>query len=171
MGARDILIAAERRFGVDLPYEEQFTWGITRLKPRQLELCIQETHSDEVIATGEPYTGAVEAVMRWHGAGHFIHITSHRAERCHAATTEWLERIRLPYDELYCSFDKVTRCQEIGIDLLIDDSPVNLQRAIDEGITAATLLHPWNRELVEEEDVIAAPDWPSLERELARLLA
>jgi beta-phosphoglucomutase-like phosphatase (HAD superfamily) len=162
--------AAERRFGVDLPYEEQVTWGITRLKPRQLELCIAETHSDDVIAAGEPYPGAVEAVARWHAAGHFIHITSHRHERCHPATGEWLERIGLPYDELYCSFDKVSRCQEIGIDLLIDDSPVNLQRAIDAGIRAATIAHPWNQDLCETEDVICGDDWRELEARLAQVL-
>ena len=41
--------AARRRFGIDLPYEEQFDWGITRLKPKQLEVCIAETHTDEAI--------------------------------------------------------------------------------------------------------------------------
>ena len=107
--------AARRRFGIELPYEEQFTWGITRLKPRQLELCIAETHSDPVIAAGRPYEGAVEAVRRWHAAGHFIHVTSHRAAGCHPATAGWLESIGLPYDELYCSYDKVARCREIGI--------------------------------------------------------
>jgi len=162
--------AAERRFGVDLPYEEQFTWGITRLKPRQLELCIAETHSDAVIAAGEPYDGAVEAVRRWHAGGHFIHITSHRHERCHQATASWLQRIELPYDELYCSFDKVARCREIGIDLLVDDSPVNLQRALDAGIRAATIVHPWNHELCETEDIVAAGDWPELEARLAPVL-
>jgi uncharacterized HAD superfamily protein len=162
--------AAERRFGVDLPYEEQFTWGITRLKPKQLEVCIAETHSDEVIAEGEPYDGAVEAVTRWHEAGHFIHVTSHRQERCHGATAAWLERIGLPYDDLYCSFDKVARCREIGIELLVDDSPINLQRALDAGIRAATIVHPWNRDLCETEDVLCAEDWPGLEARLAPLL-
>src|SRR4051812_4566320 len=83
--------AARRRFGIELPYEEQFDWGITRLKPKQLQACIDETHSPEVIAAGRPYPGAVEAVRRWHEAGHFIHITSHRATTCHAATSAWLE--------------------------------------------------------------------------------
>ena len=68
----------------------------------------------------------------------------------------------LPYDELYCSYDKVARCREIGIDVLIDDSPENLERAMDVGITAATLLHPWNRELCETEDVICGADWDEL---------
>ena len=163
--------AARRRFGIELPYEEQFTWGITRLKPRQLELCIAETHSDVVIAAGRPYEGAVEAVRRWHAAGHFIHVTSHRSTGAHGATAGWLEGIGLPYDELYCSYDKVARCREIGIDLLIDDSPVNLQRALDTGIRGATILHPWNRDLCETEDVICAPDWPGLEAKLAPVLA
>jgi uncharacterized HAD superfamily protein len=162
--------AALRRFGIDLPYEEQFDWGITRLKPKQLQVCIEETHSPEVIAAGRPYPGAVEAVARWSDAGHFIHVTSHRAEACHAATAAWLDAIGLPYDELYCSFDKVTRCEEIGIDVLIDDSPVNIVRALEAGIAAATIVHPWNRDVVETEDVVAAGDWPALEQALAPLL-
>ena len=39
-------------------------------------------------------------------------------------------------------------------------------RAIDAGIRTATLLHPWNREICETEDVICAPDWPELARRL-----
>jgi uncharacterized HAD superfamily protein len=162
--------AAQRRFGVDLPYEEQFTWGITRLKPRQLELCIAETHSDEVIAAGRPYEGAAEAVQRWHAAGHFIHITSHRSTQCHQATAAWLTEVGIPFDELYCSYDKVARCQEIGIDLLVDDSPLNLQRALEVGIRAATIAHPWNRDVCETEDVVCAEDWPTLEARLAPVL-
>jgi uncharacterized protein len=162
--------AAQRRFGVELPYDEQVTWGITRLKPRQLQLCIAETHTDEVIARGEPYDGAVEAVNRWSAAGHFIHVTSHRADGCHTATRDWLDGIGLRFDELYCSFDKVARCREIGIDVLVDDSPVNLQRALDAGITGATILHPWNRELCETEDVVCGADWPELEANLAPIL-
>ena len=167
----DFAAAARRRFGVHLPYEEQVTWHIDRLKPEQLKVCIAETHADHTVLRAEPYPGAVDVVRRWHEAGHFIHITSHRATTAHGATSEWLRRIALPFDELYCSYDKISRCREIGVDLLIDDSPVNLQRAIDHGIRGATIVHPWNRELVEEEDVVAAEDWPALERKLAPLLA
>ena len=162
--------AAKRRFGVELPYEHQVTWNIQQLRPDQVKACIAETHAEPTVLGAEPYSGAVDVIGRWKDQGHWIHITSHRSTDAHGATERWLERIGLPYDELYCSWDKVARCEEIGIDVLIDDSPVNLQRAIDAGITAATILHPWNRELVEEEDVIAAEDWPALERELAPFL-
>jgi uncharacterized HAD superfamily protein len=163
--------AAKRRFGIDLPYEEQYDWGITRLRPEQLHACIEETHRDAAIEASEPYPDAVETVGAWHEAGHFIHITSHRVDTAHPATERWLQRIGLAYDELYCSFDKVSRCEEIGIDLLVDDSPLNIARALERGITAATIAHPWNRDVCEEEDVICAADWPQLRERLAPLLA
>jgi uncharacterized protein len=163
--------AAQRRFGIALPYEEQITWQITLLRPEQVRACVEETHSEARVLAAEPYPGAVDVVRRWHEAGHFIQITSHRALGSQAATARWLERIGVPYDELYCSYDKVARCREIGIEVLIDDSPVNLEQALDAGLVTATIAHPWNRELCETEDVICAADWPELERRLAPVLA
>jgi hypothetical protein len=160
-----------RRFGIALPYEEQFTWGITRLRPEQLALCIEESHSDERILAGTPYPGAVQTVRRWHEEGHFVHVTSHRALDRHQATAEWLGRIGLPFDDLHCSYDKVSRCVELDMDLLIDDGPLNLAAAIARGIAAATIRHPWNSDICEEEDVLCAGDWPELEQKLAPILA
>jgi hypothetical protein len=157
---------SRRRFGVELPYEEQFTWGITRLRPDQFALCIDESHSDEMILAGRPYPGAVDTIRAWSEQGHFIHITSHRSTASASATARWLERLGLPFDDLWCSHDKVTRCVELSIDILIDDSPLNISTAIERGIAAATIRHPWNAELCEVEDVLAASDW----HELAQLL-
>ncbi|HEX5900183.1 MAG TPA: hypothetical protein VFY32_12345 [Solirubrobacteraceae bacterium] len=155
--------AAKRRFGVDLPYEHQHTWKISRLRDAQLRAVIADTHSDAAIARAQPYPDAVEAVNAWHEAGHWIHITSHRAERCHPATATWLATIGLQCDDLHCSYDKISRCVELDVDVLIDDSPVTLVDAMEHGIVAATLLHPWNRELCEEEaEIVSAEDWPGL---------
>ncbi len=162
--------AALRRFGIDLPYEEQLDWGITRLRPDQLRLCIEETHCAEAILAGDPYPDAAAIITRWREEGHFIHITSHRDSAAHQATAQWLERIGVPYDDLHCSQDKVARCVELGIDLLIDDSPLNLAGALEHGILAATISHPWNRDLCEEEDVVCADDWRDLAAQLDPLL-
>jgi uncharacterized protein len=161
--------AAKRRFGVELPYEDQL-WHIDRLRPEQVKACVEETHSEERILAAEPYPDAVETVRAWKQAGHFIHITSHRDTAAHHATERWLQAIGLPYDELYCSFDKVSHCRAIGIELLIDDSPVNLEAAVEAGIRAATLSHPWNRDICEEEDIVCAPDWRGLARALEPVL-
>ena len=163
--------AARRRFGIELPYEEQFTWGITRLKAEQLQCCIDETHCAEAIINAEPYPGAVDAVNAWYDAGHFIHVTSHRSTAAHAPTEQWLQRIGLRHHELHCSQDKVSRCEEIGIELLIDDNPDDLRRAAEAGIEVATLVHPWNQDVVEEEGILSASDWPTLTSRLEERLA
>ena len=163
--------AAKRRFGVELPYERQLTWGVDRLRPEQLRACVVETHSEENVLAAVPYDGAVETVRRWHAAGHFILITSHRAVECNAATTRWLSDIALPYDLLHCSYDKISHCVEHNVDLLVDDSPVNLVNALDAGMAVATIRHPWNADVCESEPVICADDWPALERALEPLLS
>jgi len=164
-------LLARKRFGIALAYDQQVTWEIVQLRDEQVAALVSETHRAEHVLAAEPYPGAVEAVTAWHGAGHFIHVTSHRAPDAHDATVAWMERIGLPFDELHCSWDKVTRCAEIGIDVLIDDSPRNILRAQEAGIVPATIAHPWNRELCVEEGVVCARDWPELARRLEPLLA
>jgi hypothetical protein len=52
---------------------------------------------------------------------------------------------------------------ELDVEVLIDDSPVTLAKALENGLVAATLVHPWNRDLCEEEiDIVSAEDWPGL---------
>jgi uncharacterized HAD superfamily protein len=163
-------LLARRRFGVTLAYDQQVTWEIVQLRSEQVAALVSETHRPEHILAAEPYAGAAQVVSAWHRDGHFIHVTSHRAPEAHAATVAWLERVGVPFDELHCSWDKIARCAEIGIDVLIDDSPRNILRAQEAGIVPATLSHPWNRELCDEEGIVCAADWPQLAQRLAPLL-
>jgi hypothetical protein len=161
-----VAAAAKRRFGVDLPYEQQFPSTGVRLSEEQLRVCIEDTHTDAAIAGARPYPHAVETVNGWYDAGHFIHITSDRAEPSVLATRLWLDDIGLRFHELYCGHDKVAHCREIAIELLIDDSPSHLVAALGAGLLVATLRHPWNADVCDAPDVISAADW----RELARVL-
>jgi hypothetical protein len=161
---------AQQHFGVSLPYDQQHGWGITQLEPDQLKHVIAESHSDENIEQAEPYPDAVETVNRWHDEGHWIHITSHRAESTRTATTRWLDRIGMPFDDLHCSYDKVTRCVELHIDVLVDDSPVNLENAREQGILGATIIHPWNAAVVDQDRIVGGRDWADLREKLEPLL-
>jgi uncharacterized protein len=162
-----VAAAAKRRFGVELPYEEQFPWARRLLTDEQLQMCVEDTHSDEAILGAQPYEGAVETINGWYLAGHWILVASHRARLSVAATRRWLDEIGLRHHELYCGDDKVGHCRRIGVELLIDDSPPNLLGALDAGILAATLRHPWNADVCDAPEVICAADW----RELGRVLA
>jgi uncharacterized protein len=161
---------SRERYGVELPYEQQTDWGITLLERDQLIACVEETHWDENVLAAEPYPGAVETVRAWSEQGHWIHVTSHRPERAWAATAEWLRSIGMPFDDLHCSYDKITRCVELGVHVLVDDSPVNLKHARAEGMIAATIVHPWNRDFVNEDGVIGAEDWAGLRTRLEPVL-
>ena len=129
---------ARRRFGIDLPYDRQLVWDIHQLRPEQLPF-VEETHR-ELVLRRRALPGGGGDDQRWREQGHFIHITWHRATDAHPHTQHGSSRPA--HDELYCSYDKITRCVELGIDLLIDDSPVNLARAVEAGITAATSSTP-----------------------------
>ena len=159
------------RHGLDLPYAEQREWGSTLLPRDDVVACIEETHSDENILAAEPYPDAVETVKAWHEDGHWIHVTSHRRDTAALATGRWLDRIGMPYDDLHCSFDKVSRCVELGIDVLVDDSPVNLKKAKQAGIAGATLIHPWTEDVVAAGDAIGARSWRELRSKLSPVLA
>jgi len=162
---------AVERYGVALPYAEQSEWGITALEEHQVAELVAETHSDANILAAEPYPFAPETIRGWHDQGHWIHITSHRSDRARGATGRWLERAQIPYDDLHCSFDKVTRCRELRVDILIDDSPVNLLRSKAHGINGATIIHPWNAELVRTDAIIGARDWRELAVRVAPVLS
>lgn len=155
-----------RRCGLELSYHNQRSWQIPALGADELADCVAETHSQQNILNALPYPGAVETVRDWHQRGHFIQVTSHRSTHAQPATERWLAHIGLDYDELYCSFDKISRCVQLGIDILVDDSPVNIARALDAGIVAATLAHPWNEHLQQTPGVICADSWPELARVL-----
>ena len=165
--------SAARRFGVDLPYEEQLDLGRSRAcGPSSCALCIEETHGDD--ADRSPASRTRTPSRRSTAGTRPGTSSTSRATAPSAATTRptrWLDSIGLHYDELYCSYDKVARCLEIGIELLVDDSPVNLAGAIEAGIAVATIRHPWNRDVCEEEDVICADGLAELARRLEPVLA
>jgi len=130
---------------------------------RQLRrVCVAETHSAEQVLAAEPYPGAPSTRSpAGTPPGHFIHITSHRRDPhapAHGALAEPGSGCR--FDELYCSDDKgFTRCEAIGIDVLIDDCAGQPPaRAADAGIHApATILHPLEPRAVARPRTSSAP--------------
>ena len=78
----------------------------------------------------------------------------------------------MPYDDLHCSFDKVSRCVELGIDVLVDDSPVNLIKAQEGGNRRRDADPPVERGArAPRGDAIGAPSWHELRAKLDPVLA
>ena len=80
--------------------------------------------------------------LREHGFN--IIIASHRMSETREPTERWLARHGLLYDELNLSLDKTLLFPTANV--VVDDSPLTLEKAIENGALATGLLFPWNRD-------------------------
>lgn len=73
-----------------------------------------------------------------------IVIASHRVPESLNPTEKWLLNHNLVFDELHLSNDKTVLFDE-DCRIVVDDSPVILEKAAQKGIVTAGLSFPWNR--------------------------
>lgn len=156
----------------DIELERIAEWDFWRglITAEEFVVLIQKHyHSTAEIIGARPYRGAAEAINAWRAAGITVHIVSDRRPRTAAATRAWLAKIGLSYDKLVLRspIDKIDYALRHRIDLVIDDKPATLRRAIEVGLQAATLTYPYNRGvLAEYPRIIHAARWPVLARRL-----
>ena len=163
--------AALELHGVELPYAQQLGWSVDALTPQQLSEVIDATHADALIEAAVAYPGAAQAIQRWKIQGHEILITTHRRPEAHEVTARWLQEQEIPFDGLRCGWKKVDHCSDVGVALLIDDAPENLEGALTRGIAVATIQHPWNQDLLAQRpEITRGDDWNALAQALEPLL-
>ena len=74
--------------------------------------------------------------------GFYIIIASHRSQDTYGPTVNWLNKYRLLFDEVHLSYDKSVLFP--GSLALVDDSPINLEKAVQAGLLATGLIYSWN---------------------------
>jgi 5' nucleotidase, deoxy (Pyrimidine), cytosolic type C protein (NT5C) len=77
--------------------------------------------------------------------GYHITIASHRSREFMTQTENWLKRHGLVYDDIDLSHDKI-RLFDTFTNVVVDDSPGVLEKALESGALATGLLFPWNRD-------------------------
>lgn len=92
----------------------------------------------------QPYTEAKGFLSTLKENGYHITIASHRSPDYRKQTERWLEKHGLVYDVLHLSFHK-TKLFDMFTNVVVDDSPNVLERAVESGAMATGLLFPWNR--------------------------
>ena len=98
-------------------------------------------HSDSYL----PYPEARDFLISLRENDYHITIASHRSPDYRKQTETWLDKHGLVYDELHLSFHK-TRLFDRTTDVVVDDAPRILEKAVENGVMATGLLFPWNRE-------------------------
>ena len=74
--------------------------------------------------------------------GFYVVIASHRSKESYGPTVNWLRKHHLSFDEVHLSFDKSVLFA--GSVALVDDSPNNLDKAVEAGLLGTGLIYPWN---------------------------
>jgi FMN phosphatase YigB (HAD superfamily) len=78
--------------------------------------------------------------------GFYVVIASHRSPDTYHPTVKWMKKFGLLFDEVHLSYDKSVLFA--GALALVDDSPMNLDKAVRAGILGTGLLYPWNEKSV-----------------------
>jgi len=101
-------------------------------------------HSDRYL----PYPEAKDFLINLKENGYHITIASHRSPDYRKQTARWMEKHGLVYDELHLSFHK-TELFDMSTDVVVDDAPQVLEKAVQNGVMAMGLLFPWNRDYAD----------------------
>ena len=105
--------------------------------------AINTIHHNQDSDQYQPYPESRDFLSSLREHGFHIIIASHRMPETRQPTERWLARHGLLYDELHLSFDKTVLFPTA--DVVVDDSPLTLVKAIESGALGAGLLFPWNR--------------------------
>jgi hypothetical protein len=108
--------------------------------------AIRDIHLNQDDDMHLPYPEAKEFLSALKEHDFHITIASHRSTDSIEQTRSWLVKHELLFDEIHLSYDK-TVLIDGTCDAVVDDAPHILERAAEQGVTAAGLLFPWNREL------------------------
>jgi hypothetical protein len=76
---------------------------------------------------------------------YYVVIATHRSKKYESILWQWLDRWKITFDEISCSDNKMSLCNDYNVKLIIDDSPVVLSQAEEIGVEAFGLSFPWNK--------------------------
>jgi hypothetical protein len=110
--------------------------------------AVNTVHSNQDSDKYLPYPEAKDFLASLRGNGYQITIASHRSPDHREPTERWLNKHGLVYDNLHLSFHK-TNLFNMFTDVVVDDAPQVLVRAMESGAKATGLLFPWNREYAD----------------------
>ena len=91
-----------------------------------------------------PYPEAKDFLITLKEHNYHITIASHRSPDYRNQTEKWLKKHSLVYDELHLSFHK-TQLFDTSTNVVVDDAPKVLEKAVEKGVMATGLLFPWNQ--------------------------
>lgn len=119
--------------------------------------------SPERVRERDPYPGSAEVLRDLQEQGIRLHFITHNwdPEAMTPYLKPWLKKHFGPHFDLTVTTeDKLGILDSLGAFGMVDDRPDTIARVADAGLWAATMVQPWNRELVAERaDVYGFESW------------
>ena len=144
-------------------YDMFLEWGIDW--PTFHRINAETIRAGTAFTTGQMLPHANEGVAALKAAGHkVIVVTARGAEgldkQTRDSTESWLDEHGFEFDELYFTPDKTS----IPWDVIVDDSPRNINNAIDAGRWAIVYSQPWNHRVTYAARRYRAFGWENVLR-------
>lgn len=151
-----------RDFDVDDDYYVQFDWNIEEAQDFFDQYEVRITEESQVF----PFCKNILEKLR--DMGHKIYILTARdtynEEMIEAAKKILLDN-EIPYDEIYWKLeDKLDKCQELGIDVMIDDKASTCEKLATHGIKCIYFKGVNNRPVREDNNIKTVTNWTQIYR-------
>jgi len=136
-----------RKISENFPPPENWTdWNIWEGYCTEQEFyeAVNAIHLNQDSNEYQPYPEAKGFLNALKQNDYHITIASHRSPEYMSQTERWLKKHGLVYDDIHLSHHKTSLFNN-GIDVVVDDAPQVLGKAVESGALATGLLFPWNR--------------------------
>ena len=144
-----IATAINAHFGLDLVVSDMdHYWIEDTLKPSQSDWLVSQFDRSVFYENVAPDYSAIAALNAIHQGGYEVIVSSDRPVNTKAATTRWLKKWRIEYDEVILRGPggKKSICDEHGPGdpiVLIDDDPRKMETIPAPGVELWSPARPW----------------------------
>lgn len=146
-------------YGTEMTPEDVYTYGYDKVFGEPMEEMVRrvlEYYADPSFDDITPVPGSQEVLSEWVKEHQLIIITA-RPDVLVKQTNNWIEKY-FPFEFKEVIFTgqfgsnhkgkklkKSDLCLELGIDVMIEDSPMHAENIANIGIPSVLLDHPWNQ--------------------------
>lgn len=114
-----------------------------------------------------PMQGAQKGIRNLNEQGHEIYFLTARDfyKRICLDTAVWLNNHGFQYKKLICEVkDKTAIAKALGLELMIDDNPYEIEKFAVNNLSSIVYSHPWNRHVHENHMVKRCNNWREIVR-------
>ncbi len=106
-----------------------------------------DAHELEMLIAPPPMAGAVAAISRLREAGHTLVVITARSRRLRRLTEAWLSYHGIKVDDMHFlqGADKTPLAKALGLDVMVEDTPVNAVSLAVAGIRVLLFAAPYNQ--------------------------